>query len=206
MLLKLHGMQMSNYYSIAKTVLLEKEMDFEEVHQMPGRDEDWLARSPMGKVPSLETADGPLAETMAIVDYLEEIQPEPSILPGTAYERARARQIAHHCIYYIDLAARPGLPAAAFGAPRDEAVIKTIGKMTPRGMKSLGRLASFDPWIGGSTFTLADIVAANTIPLAAMVMQTLCNMDLMAELPAVGEWMGRVAERDSSKKVAADKG
>ena len=205
-MLKLHGIQMSNYYAVVKMVLLEKGMEFEEVQQMPGRDEDWLAKSPMGKVPSLETEDGPLAETMAIVDYLEDIQPQPSVLPGTAYERGRARQIAHHCIYYIDLAARPGLPAAAFGAPKDEAVNKTIAKMAPRGMQSLGRLATFDPWIGGSTFTLADIVAANTIPLAATVAKTLCDIDLAAELPAASDWMARVAERDSSKRIVADKG
>jgi glutathione S-transferase len=196
---------MSNYYSIVKMVLLEKGMDFEEVQQMPGRDEAWLVRSPMGKVPSLETPDGPLAETMAIIDYLEDIHPAPSVLPGTAYERAKARQIAHHAIYYIDLAARPGLNAAAFGAPSDEAVNRTIAKMAPRGMKSLGRLTSFDPWIGGSTFTLADIVAGNTIPLACMVAQTLCDIDLMSELPEAQAWLERINERESAKRIAAEK-
>ena len=204
-MLKLHGIRMSNYYTIVKMVLLEKGIEFEEVQQMPGRDEAWLARSPMGKVPSLETPDGPIAETLAIVDYLEEIQPEPSVLPGTAFERAKARQIAHHAIYYIDLAARPGLNAAAFGAPPDEAVNKTIGKMAPRGMKSLGLLASFDPWIGGGTFTLADIVAANTIPLACMVAEKLCDIDLMSELPEAKAWLERVNERDSAKRIAAEK-
>ena len=33
---------MSNYYTIAKMILLEKGIDFEEVNQMPGRDEAWL--------------------------------------------------------------------------------------------------------------------------------------------------------------------
>lgn len=204
-MLKLHGIQMSNYYTIAKMILLEKGIDFEEVNQMPGRDEAWLARSPMGKVPSLETPDGPLAETMAIAEYLEELQPEPRLLPGDAFARAKARQIAHHAIYYIDLAARPGLNAAAFGAPEDEAVNKTIAKLAPRGMKSLGTIASFDPWIGGDTFTLADIVAANTIPLATMVTQKLCDIDLMVELPQAAEWLARVNERDSMKQINADR-
>jgi glutathione S-transferase len=159
----------------------------------------------MGKVPSLETPDGPLAETLAIIDYLEEIHPEPSILPGTPYERAKARQIAHHSIYYIDLAARPGLNAAAFGAPPDEAINKTIAKMAPRGMKSLGRLVSFDPWISGSTFNLADIVAANTIPLACMVAEKLCGIDLMSELPGAQAWLERVNDRDSAKRIAAER-
>ncbi len=204
-MLKLHGMPMSNYYSIVKMVLLEKGVAFEEVNQMPGRDEAWLEKSPMGKVPSLETPDGPIAETMAIIDYLEESHPETTVLPGSVYERARARQIAHHAIYYIDLAARPALPAAAFGAPSDDAVNKTVAKLAPRGMKSLGRLAKFDPWIGGAAFTLADIVAANTIPLATMVAQKQCGIDLMAELPGASVWLAKVNERDSAKQIESGK-
>lgn len=204
-MLRLHGIKMSNYYTIAKTMLIEKGLEFEEVEQMPGRDEAWLARSPMGKVPSLETPEGPLAETMAIFEYLEQTHPEPTLLPGGAYDRARARQIAHHAIYYIDLAARPGLPAAAFGAPEDEAINKTVGKMVPRGVKSLGRLATFDPWIGGSQFTVADIVVANTVPLATMVAKKLCGIDLASELPGLTDYLGRVNERASAKRVAEER-
>ncbi|MAV27978.1 MAG: glutathione S-transferase [Gammaproteobacteria bacterium] len=204
-MLKLHGIQMSNYYTIAKMILLEKGIDFEEVNQMPGRDEAWLARSPMGKVPALETPEGSIAETMAIAEYLEELQPEPRLLPGEAFARAKARQIAHHAIYYVDLAARPGLNAAAFGAPEDESINKTIAKLAPRGIRALGAIASFDPWIGGDTFTLADIVAANTIPLATMVAKKLCNIDLTAELPGAAEWMARINDRDSMKQINADR-
>ena len=72
-------------------------------------------------------------------------------------------------------------------------------------MKALGSVARFAPWIGGDTFTLADIVAANTIPLATMVTQKLCDIDLMAELPAIGDWMARVNDRDSMKQINADR-
>ena len=204
-MLKLHGIKMSNYYSIVKLAMVEKGIEFEEVQQMPGRDEDWLARSPMGKVPSLETPDGPLAETMAIIDYLEETHPDPSLWPGDAYARARARQIAHHAIYYIDLAARPGLNSAAFGAPEDPAINKMVGKATPRGIQSLARIAQFDPWVSGSEFTAADIVVANTVPLAQMVCQKLCDIDIMSELPGLADYIGRVNAREASQKVAADK-
>ncbi len=198
---------MSNYYAIAKMVLLEKGIEFEEVQQMPDRkDGEWLKRSPMGKVPVLETPDGSLAETMAIVAYLEDIQPEPSLLPGTPFERAKALQIAHHSVNYLDTASRPGLNAAAFGAPEDEAVNATLAKMVPRGMQSFRHLAVFDPWIGGNTFTLADIVASNTIPLATMVLKKLCDIDLMAELPEAQDWLNLVNERDSARQIAADRG
>ena len=50
-----------------------------------------------------------------------------------------------------------------------------------------------------------SIVAANTIPLATMVTQKLCDIDLMAELPAIGDWMARVNDRDSMKQINADR-
>ena len=70
-------------------------------------------------------------------------------------------------------------------------------------MQSLRHLTAFDPWIGGNTFTLADIVASNTIPLATMVLKKLCDIDLMAEIPEAQDWLNLVNERDSAKQIAA---
>lgn len=56
------------------------------------------ALNPMRHVPVLELdGDGPLrhiAESMAILEYLEERFPEPPLLPADAVLRARARQLA----------------------------------------------------------------------------------------------------------------
>ena len=61
-----------------------------EQHQLPH-----LRRNPMGQVPVLETRDGRhLAQSMAILEYLEENHPVPSLLPTHPFERARARQLA----------------------------------------------------------------------------------------------------------------
>lgn len=61
---------------------------------------DHLRRNPMGFVPVLEFLDTPtnerhryLAESTAIIEWAEEIQPQPSLLPGTPWERARIRQL-----------------------------------------------------------------------------------------------------------------
>ena len=51
---KLYGFRVSNYYNMVKLPLLEKGIDFEEVDTMPSADEDFLQKSPMGKVPCLE--------------------------------------------------------------------------------------------------------------------------------------------------------
>ena len=205
-MLKIHGMRMSNYYSMVKMAMLEKGIDFEEVHQMPSRkDELWVSRSPMGKMPALETPDGFMAESVAMFEYLEELKPDPTLLPGDAFQRAKIRQIANHAINYVDLAARPGLPSAAFGAPESEHINQQVGRDTPRGLAAMVSLVKFDPWIAGSEFTLADVVTANCIPLANTITQKLCGVDLLESLDGVGDWLARVQERDSWQRIEADR-
>ena len=51
---KLYGLRMSNYYSLTKALLIEKGFDFEEIKAPPSQKADYLERSPMGKMPSLE--------------------------------------------------------------------------------------------------------------------------------------------------------
>jgi maleylpyruvate isomerase len=51
--------------------------------------------NPQGLVPALLTDSGALiTQSLAIVEYLDEIKPEPPLLPDTAEGRAQARSIA----------------------------------------------------------------------------------------------------------------
>lgn len=58
----------------------------------------YRAISPAGTVPLLETDEGGktvrLSQSLAILEYLEERHPTPSLLPGDAYLRARTRMMA----------------------------------------------------------------------------------------------------------------
>ncbi|MDT3735931.1 MAG: glutathione transferase [Denitratisoma sp.] len=46
-----------------------------------------------GKVPALLHGDFALAESSAIIEYLEDVFPSPPVLPADARQRARARQL-----------------------------------------------------------------------------------------------------------------
>ena len=54
----------------------------------------YLARNPLALVPTLETEDGPLIQSLAIIEYLEERYPQPPLLPDGERDRARVRAIA----------------------------------------------------------------------------------------------------------------
>ncbi|GJE18132.1 maleylacetoacetate isomerase [Methylobacterium marchantiae] len=56
---------------------------------------DYLAINPQAAVPALFDGDGPpLTQSLAILDYLEDLHPEPALLPSEPKARARARSLA----------------------------------------------------------------------------------------------------------------
>jgi maleylpyruvate isomerase len=55
---------------------------------------EFRAVNPDGLVPALADGEHVLQQSLAIVEYLDEIHPEPKLLPGTALERAYVRGLA----------------------------------------------------------------------------------------------------------------
>lgn len=71
--------------------------DYEPVNLLQGqqRSPDYLSKNPNGLVPTLITDDGvAIAQSLAIMEYLEDLKPAPSIFPKEPAARARARAIA----------------------------------------------------------------------------------------------------------------
>jgi maleylacetoacetate isomerase len=69
----------------------------EYVHLPKGahREEAYGKVNPQGLVPTLVTDDGvELAQSLAIMEYLEETKPDPALLPRDAKGRARVRSIS----------------------------------------------------------------------------------------------------------------
>ena len=55
----------------------------------------YIARNPQGLVPAVESDCGDLiAQSLAILEWLEEVHPSPPLLPSTPLERATVRSIA----------------------------------------------------------------------------------------------------------------
>jgi glutathione S-transferase len=204
-MLRLHGMSRSNYHNLAKACLICKGMDFEEVNAIPSQDEDYLARSPMGKVPCLETDQGFISETLAIAEYLDGIQPEKPLLPADPFQRAKTLELIRHIELDVELVARRCLPAAFFGATASDEVRATTERDLERGIRAVSRLYVCDPYAAGSEFTLADLYTYYTFTLAGAVVEKIFQKDLLAELPQVRELMGRLAEHDAIREVEAAK-
>ncbi len=102
--MKLFGFWRSTATWRARIALAHKRIDYEYVPVHLRRDggeqhrPEFRAINPIGHVPVLElTIDGHVrrvAESMAILELLEELHPSPALLPRDAFLRARARQLA----------------------------------------------------------------------------------------------------------------
>ena len=55
----------------------------------------YQALNPLGLVPTLSTDEGVLPQSLAIIEWLEETHPEPTIIPGTPWQKAQLRSIAY---------------------------------------------------------------------------------------------------------------
>jgi maleylacetoacetate isomerase len=55
---------------------------------------DYRAVNPQGLVPTLEDGAQTLIQSMAIIEYLDELHPEPPLLPKQPADRARVRALA----------------------------------------------------------------------------------------------------------------
>ena len=77
---------------------LKPEQRFIHLGKKLNRLPEYKAINPQGFVPYLLEGDGDdqvgLAQSLAIIEYLDEIQPQPPLLPATPMDRAFARSIA----------------------------------------------------------------------------------------------------------------
>ena len=202
-MLKLHGMTRSNYYNLARACLIYKGIPFEEVKAVPSQEEDYLSKSPMGKVPCLETEQGFISETLAIAEYLDALQPERPLLPTEPYARGKALELLRHVELDIELTARRCLPAAFFGAEASEELKATTKKDLARGVRAISRLYVCEPYATGSEFNLADLYTYFSFGLAGVIVQKIYGEDLLAELPQVRALMKRLADEPSIREVEA---
>ena len=201
MTIKLYGVSISNYFSTAKTALIEKNIDFEEVAKFPGDDPEVIALSPMGKVPYIEVDGKALSETNVIFDYLEDTQPEPPLYPADAWARAKAKELIRTTELYIDFPARKHIASVYFGQPVNESLLDPVKTELEKGLKALKALAQFSPYIAGDSFSFADIDAFFQINFANLHTKKIYDWDIVAADKALADYMTMVGERPSIKAV-----
>lgn len=204
-MLKLYGFDVSNYHNMIKLVMAIKGIDHEVVTTYPNQSAEYLAISPAGKVPALQTPAGVLVETNVIIEYLDDLYTESPLFPEDPYEKARTKELVKLIELYLELPARRCHTEAFWGVPVHDVTKKEVKRSLLNGIQTLARAASFSPYVAGDTFTVADIFFLYSMELAAPVARKLYQIDLLAEAPGAKELMAKLNAMPEVQKIATDK-
>lgn len=205
-MIKLCGIPLSNYFNKVRIALLEKEIPHDlETTAFPSQDPSYLKRSPMGKVPFLETEHGVLVESQVILEYLEDRYPAKPLYPQDPFARARVRETIQVLELHLELVARRLLGAALFGATVTEETKAEVARDLEKGLRAFSTLTKFSPYLAGSEFTMADAAAVMHFPLISVISKNVLGHDVLGGIHQLDAYFKLVRERESVQKVEADR-
>jgi glutathione S-transferase len=129
------------------------------------REQDFLSRNPLSRVPVLELDDGRfISESRAICTWLEGVYPQPNLMGEGADERAFIEMYDRYVEWYILLPtaqwvrhAHPGL--VALENPQFPDFAQNQAAKRDLGLAWLEQQLGKYPWVAGERFTIADITA-----------------------------------------------
>jgi glutathione S-transferase len=182
----IHGFAQSSYVRTARLVCEEKGVPYELAAVKLGAD-DHLALHPFGRVPILSHGAVRIYETSAIARYVDESFPGPSLVPGTAVERARMEQwiSAVNSYLYDDVIRKYAFayifPQTDDKSPDRAAIAAAVPKLE-RDFGLIDRALADSAWIAGRSLSIADLflcpilAVANQFPEAKDIMGGLSNM------------------------------
>lgn len=203
-MLKLCGFAVSNYHNKVKLALLEKGVEFEEELVWADRAPALLEKSPLGKVPYIETPQGALCESQVIMEYIEAAYPQKPLLPADPFAAAKVRELIVFLELHLELVARELYPLAFFGGAVSDEIKTRTQKLLTRNVKGFAKLAKFAPYVGGAEFTMADCAAVVHLPVISMASKIVFGEDVLADLP-VREYIKLLGERATVQRVGADR-
>ncbi len=202
--MKLFGFPLSPFVRKVHLVAAEKGVTLEAAPANPRNPSpEFAAASPFRKIPALQDGDYTLADSTAIVTYLDALHPNPPIFPAEPKARGKAIWFEE----FADTIASPAGGKAVFnrfvapkvlGIPGDEAAAEQgVAELGPI-LAYIEQAAPAEGWLTGSDFSIGDIAVAS-------LLRTLEYVDVRldpASHPRASAWYARVQARPAWQTVA----
>jgi len=167
--MKLYGALASPY--VARVVLFARLKGLALEPQMPEggiKSAAYLARNPMGKMPSLELDGELIPESEVICELLEDLHPGSGGLEGDPLARAHARLVARvHDIYVAPSSST--LFRNMNPAQRDATAVAAATAAATAGFGYLAHFVTASPYAAGRTLSVAD---CTLVPSFALLRRT----------------------------------
>jgi len=184
-----------------RVYLAEKGIEVEQVlvnlREGEQRSPAHRARNPLARLPVLELDDGSLlTESLAIIEYFEELHPEPSLIGRTPLERARVREIER--VADLDVLMRVARIVHAtrspLGLPPVPAVAELERARLPQVLAALDQRIGGAPFLAGERPTIADCTL-----FAAFRFAEFGGVEIDPACARLHAWYARFSERPSAR-------
>ena len=205
-MLRLYHVPLSPFCRKVRLVLAEKKMDVELIEERYWEQStEFLRRNPAGKVPILRHQGALLTESTPICEYIEELNPEPSLIPNDAEARYEMRRLVswfddkfHHEVTSNLLYERVNKKVSGQGFP-DSKNIKEGARKIKYHLDYMAWLLEHRRWLAGDTMTLADFAAA----------AHLSSLDYISDVDwnrssVVKDWYAKIKSRPAFRNILSD--
>ena len=205
-MLRLYHVPLSPFCRKVRLVLAEKKMDVELIEERYWEQStEFLRRNPAGKVPILRHEGALLTESTPICEYIEELNPEPSLIPKDAKARYEMRRLVswfddkfHHEVTSNLLYERVHKKVSGQGFP-DSKNIKEGARKIKYHLDYMAWLLEHRRRLAGDTMTLADFAAA----------AHLSSLDYISDVDwnrssVVKDWYAKIKSRPAFRNILSD--
>jgi glutathione S-transferase len=154
-----------------------------------------------GTIPALETPDGMLVDSNAIVEYLDETHAAPPLLPGTPMERAHARAAAGYHDTRVEPVIRPLFPQ--FMAPTlDKSAFSDAAVLLGERLTRLEETMPAAQFMAGDHISIGDLGYGWTLPMCRRLLQ-----EVGVDLPLstrLRDWQARLGAIPAVQETVAE--
>lgn len=181
----------------AQRVVLQleyKQLAFTQEHPPGGfHSEEYGRINPIRKLPVLRIGDVHLPESEVICEYLEQVHPEPALLPEDPAQRANGRLISRIVDLYI---MNPMMPLFKnlSRATRNPDVVNLALASIKNGLGYLNHWIAPGRYANAGRLTLADFAAAPVLRYAAQYPPVFGMKEPFADLPNVASYFAACRE------------
>ncbi|MDJ0630469.1 MAG: glutathione S-transferase family protein [Rhodobacter sp.] len=203
---RLFHVPLSPFCRKVRLSLAEKKIEVELVEQRYWEpDPDFLRRNPAGKVPVLRMNGLTMAESGPICEYIEEVQPEPPLMPRDPKARYEVRRLVnwfddtfHHEVTSKLLYERVNKKLMKLGYP-DSKNVKSGAQRIKFHLDYMGELLDQRRWLAGDVMTLADFAAAAHFSALDYISDVDWNRNTV-----VKDWYAKIKSRPAFRSILAD--
>ena len=160
----LHGSNISPYVRKVRVALAYKGIEYDDVQQIPfGAPPEFVAKSPLSKIPCWEEGELILPDSSVILSYLEHRYPDPPLLPAAPGPRARALWFEEYADTKVSVTLagvffERVVKPAIFKQETNQAVVdQALKQELPKLFEYLTQCLGEDEFMVGGVFSIADI-------------------------------------------------